>query len=355
MVKGMRNWEWRMGNEDEKVRNWEEETRNAKWRMRNRKALVKSCFPILLLLTLVLPLKLFAQEVGLTAKVDSSHYRLADVITVHIEARLPQGVDSIAPALRDSLGSFEVIGVAREGTQPLWSVQLMTLDTGKVFIPPIPFSYRVGNDTGMRTASSNPLFLTVSGVTVDTQGEIKDIKPPVDAPWKFEDVVPYLIGFLVLAGAGWWYYYYRKKQQERVSVVHSRIAPAPHAEALKALRLVEEKKLWQQGKVKQYYSEVTEIIRKFFEGRWGIVALEMTSDEILQQMKHFPEALKVWKEMQSLFTTADLVKFAKYEPTPAEHENELRCAYDIVRGMVPVVKALGEVDGQPVEAGNVRR
>jgi hypothetical protein len=89
------------------------------------------------------------------------------------------------------------------------------------------------------------------------------------------------------------------------------------------------------GKVKEYYSEITEIIRKFFEGRFGIIALEMTSDEILRQMKPIPEAQVHWKEMNTFFLTADLVKFAKYEAAPAEHENEMKWAYAIVQSMIP--------------------
>ena len=109
----------------------------------------------------------------------------------------------------------------------------------------------------------------------------------------------------------------------------------PHREALTALLLLEEKKLWQQGLLKEYYSEVTMIVREFFEGRWNIIALELTTYEILIQMKHIPEALMVWKEMESFFLTADLVKFAKYQPSPAEHEQEMLSAYEIVRAMVP--------------------
>ena len=87
--------------------------------------------------------------------------------------------------------------------------------------------------------------------------------------------------------------------------------------------------------MKEYYSETTEIIRTFFEGRFGIVALEMTSDEILRQMKSVPEAKMHWKEMNTFFLTADLVKFAKYEATPVEHENEMKWAFEIVRSMIP--------------------
>ena len=89
--------------------------------------------------------------------------------------------------------------------------------------------------------------------------------------------------------------------------------------------------------MKEYYSEATEIVRRFFEGRWGIDALELTSDEIMKQMKDVAESQKVWKELRSFFTTADLVKFAKYNPTVEEHVNELKEAYEIVRAMVPIV------------------
>jgi hypothetical protein len=67
-------------------------------------------------------------------------------------------------------------------------------------------------------------------------------------------------------------------------------------------------------------------------------------------MKHIPDALTVWKEMEIFFITADLVKFAKYEPSPAEHENEMRSAYEIVRMMVPKAFVETEVQQQEVAA-----
>ena len=284
----------------------------------------------------------YAQDVGLTAKTDSSSYRMADIITVHVLGRLTSAVDSIAPDVRDSIQQFEIVGLRREGSEPRWTVQLMTLDSGNIAVPPIPFTYRLHGDPTPHSASTNPVAINVRGVTVDAQGEIKDIKPPVDAPFRFEDAVPYLVGVILLAAAAAGYYYYRKNQKRKGPAPLPAIIISPHKEALLALRLVEEKKLWQQGKVKQYYSEVTDIVRKFFERRWNIIALELTSDEILMQMKPIPEALKVWKPMQSLFTTADLVKFAKYQPSPEDHENEMQWAYEIVRGMIPPAKTVEE-------------
>lgn len=276
------------------------------------------------------------QQVGLSAKTDSANYRIGDRIVVHIEGNISAGIENITPALKDSIGPFEVENVERDGTNPRWRITLMTLDSGKVFIPPIPFSYRVPGDTVEQRAYTNSIFLNLAGISVDPQGDIKDIKPPVSAPWKFEDVLAYLIALVLLAAAGFGYYYYRKKQQAKLAAfVPQKLLIAPHTAALFALRELEDKKLWQNGKVKQYYSEATEIVRRFFEGRWNFIALELTSDEILRQMKQYPESEQVWSPMQTFFLTADLVKFAKYEPTPDENTIELKFAYDIVRAMTP--------------------
>ena len=288
---------------------------------------------------------LHGQEVGLNATTDSARFRIGDRIVLHVHGRTPQNLETISPAVKDSVGPFEILGAGRSGNEPDWTFELMTIDTGRMFIPPIPFTYRVKGDTTQRQVYTNPVSLTIAGVTVDAKGEIKDIKPPLSAPWKFEDFVPYLIGLFVLLAAGAAYYYYQKRKKQRESLQETvRLAIPPHREALAALRLIEEKKLWQQGKLKQYYSEVTGVIRIFFERRWSIVALEMTSDEILQQMKRIPESEPVWKQMQSFFTAADLVKFAKYEPAPTEHENEMQWAYEIVRSMIPPQPTEEEVE-----------
>lgn len=293
----------------------------------------KAFFFIFLLSSTVL-----AQEVRLIAKTEADTFRLGGWIDVQVEGMFNTPVDTIAPVVKDSVGLLEVIKVERNGTEPKWLIRLTTIDSGKVFLPPIEFDYKVKGDTSTRKAYTNSLLLNIASVTINPKGEIKDIKPPMNAPWLFEDFLPYLIALIVIGALAYgFYYYWGKKKQKQDLLANIKVIIPPHREALTALRLLEEKKLWQQGLVKQYYSEVTEIIRHFFERRWGIIALELTTDEILLQMKHIPEALRVWKEMDSFFITADLVKFAKYEPSPAEHENEMRSAYEIVRMMVPKV------------------
>ncbi len=291
-----------------------------------------------------------AQQVGLSARTDSSNFQIGDWIYLRVSATLPANIDTIAPAVRDSIGPFEVLGVDRDPKNPNWTIRLMTVDTGMVFVPPVPFEYQLKGDTTRQRAYTNALLLNVTSIPVDPKGDIKDIKPPVSAPWTFQDVLPYLIGLLVLAGVFYGYYYYRKKQKEKqAAYVPPKPKIAPHTAALYALRELEEKKLWQGGNVKQYYSEATEIIRTFFEARWNFIALELTTDEIMQYMKRFPESEPLWKEMQSFFLTADLVKFAKHVPTPEENETELRWAYEIVRAMTPSPATREEEEQQSEE------
>lgn len=293
-----------------------------------------------------------AQEPGVTARADSAQYKVGAWILLHVSAELPADVDSLTPAVKDSVGAFEILNIdasrAANGHQE-WVFKLTMFDTGNVFIPPVAFSYKHRQDTLQRIAYSNPIPLSIAAIPFDPKGDIKDIKPPLDAPWRFEDFLPYLIALLLLALIAAGYYYYRRwKKRREEGFVPVKPSIPPGQAALAALRLLEDKHLWQHGKVKQYYSEVTEIVRRFIEEQYGVLALESTSDEILAQLLKLPEAQALLKEFRSFFTTADLVKFAKYVPAPDEHDHELRWAYEIVRAMIP--KPTVEPEEQEVES-----
>jgi len=304
--------------------------------------LIPHLIPLLLLTSAAL-----AQEPKLSAWTDSSTYKIGSWILLHVDAEMPLQVESLGPAVRDSIAPFEILridtlAVTRDGDvrHQSWTLRLTTFDSGKTVVPPIQFWYKAIGDTLQRSAFTNPVFLSITTIPFDPKGDIKDIKPPLNAPWTFGDFLPYLIalGTLLLAALAYYYYRKRKKKQEE-ALLPSKLALPPAQAALMALRILEEKRLWQQGEIKEYYSEVTEIVRRFLEDQFRILALESTSDEVMQQLKSLPEASPLLKEFGAFFTTADLVKFAKYEPTPTEHENELGWAYEIVRAMMPRLTA----------------
>ncbi len=282
-----------------------------------------------------------AQGVRLKGSVDSTRYQIGEWIDLRVSVDADDGVASISPMIGDTLGAFEILRtVAPSGSRTekpaIWTFRLIAFEPGeRVVIPPLEFQYTMENDPGVpRSAFTAPLPLIITGMEIDPAGDIKDIREPLTPPWMFEDSVPYLILLAALAALAAGYYFFRRRKRPEIKLEAGPPVPA-HQVALSALRELEEKRLWQQGKTKEYYSEVTEIVRRFFEGRFGIEALELTSGEILQQLKSLREAESHWKEINAFFLTADLVKFATYRPTPEENESELRWAYEIVRALIP--------------------
>jgi len=286
-----------------------------------------------------------SQEVSLRAWTDSTEYQIGRWITLQVDGQMPAAIDSLVPVVFDTLGPFEVL--ARAVTEPeiegstktqTWRFRLITFEPGKAVVPSVPFAYRMPGDTLWRIARSQPLPLTLTTVQVDTAGDIKDIKPPVDAPWTWEDVLPYVVFVwlaCVVAALAFLYVHYKNKKAEQPVAAPIRPAIPAHEAAINALRQLEDRHLWQKGKVKQYYSEATEIIRIYLEQRFGVRALEMTTDEVLQAMKRIRAADAVMSDTSKLLITADLVKFAKYAPTPDENAEELTHAYTIVRATAP--------------------
>jgi hypothetical protein len=190
----------------------------------------------------------------------------------------------------------------------------------------------------------------VSGVDIAEGADIHDIKPPMVAPWRWGDVWPYLLA-VVLAGGGWLVYatYFKRRSGEGTYQPTDTPGKEPHVLALEQLRELEEKKLWQQGNVKQHYSECTEIVRRFFEGRWKFPALEMTTVEILEWLRDLPDETVDADMIRTFLERADMVKFAKGQPSLEEHTAEVEAAYAIVRSMVPV--RVVEEEEESVSAG----
>jgi hypothetical protein len=176
------------------------------------------------------------------------------------------------------------------------------------------------------------LLLNINTIVVDTTKSIKDIKGPLSVPWTFMEILPYLIGIILLAAIIWFVIYYiRKRRRGEALIDFSKPKLPPHEEAMKALEALRNKKLWQNNKVKEYYTELTEIIRIYIEKRFGIIAMEMTTDEIAVSFKtiDIPDPLKM--KLNESLVLADLVKFAKAHPLPNEHDICLDNAFEFVK------------------------
>jgi vacuolar-type H+-ATPase subunit I/STV1 len=144
-----------------------------------------------------------------------------------------------------------------------------------------------------------------------------------------------------LAIIGFWIYWFviRKRKTEEDSPTF-RVLP-PYEEAIFKLNELDEKLLWQNNKVKEYYSELTEIVRGYIERELKVPALEQTTDEIVEMLKDFNEAKTIntsketIKKLKELLQEADLVKFAKSKPLSLEIEEDRKDAQDIISNLKP--------------------
>ncbi len=154
-------------------------------------------------------------------------------------------------------------------------------------------------------------------------------------PFIFAEIRDYaiygLIALIILSLVVWYIVWYmRNKWQGRGRDVKPAPKLPPHVIAIKALDELRNRKLWQNGKHKLYYSTLTEILRLYIEGRWAVGALEMTSHEIIKALYDVDINSESRNNLATILITADMVKFAKALPDAEENEQLFTYAYYFV-------------------------
>jgi hypothetical protein len=278
------------------------------------------------------------QDLRPTARVDSNRIVIGDWLRLHLEVEHAEGVRVAFPSLKDSLEGMEIVGhdsLTRETAGGMVreriTYTITAFDSGAFVVPPLPFQYTLAGDSAnFRTAETGPIPIFVRGVAVDTSKDIKDIKPPLSLSITFAEILPWLIG-IVGAGLLAWLIIYIVRKRRRGESILPEAPPRPANElALEALGYLESEKLWQRGKVKEYHSQLSDIIRTYLERRFRLLAMEMVTDEILASEPVKTIEPETRGRLQKLLTLSDLVKFAKFQPRPEENEASLASARAVV-------------------------
>ncbi len=277
-------------------------------------------------------------EVSVSAETDSTHITIGDWFRYSVRIQHPAGVSILWKQQTDTLGAFVIVhqdSVSKSESNGVIAEQksftLSKYDAGVRTIPPFTVGYTSTGDTIVHIAQSQPITIQVATVAVDTTQGIKDIKPPLTLPWTWKEIAIYGGIFLLICAIAYLIYYYMKKRRKpKEIVVEEKPAVPAHVAALIHLRELEAERVWQRGEVKLFYSKATEILRAYFEGRFEITALEMTTDEIMSQLQRVTLPDGARKEIEAMLTSADLVKFAKFAPMPADNEAFIPRAIKIV-------------------------
>lgn len=216
---------------------------------------------------------------------------------------------------------------------------LTGFDSGRWEIPAFQFYPRDEKDSAaLDDYNSNPLSISVHSVKVDTTQPFKTIKHIREIPFRILDYWLYLvIGIIVLLVILYFVFFYKRKERAEKRKVEVPPEP-PYEQAVKNLKQLQKKKLWENGEIKEYYSELTDILRLYIHRRYKINALEQTSDELLNAIKQVTRLNQQRDDLKYILEMADLAKFAKLAPLPEEHKNCMEKASSLVEWTKPVPK-----------------
>jgi len=287
-----------------------------------------------------------AQLISVKSQLDSDSMMIGDqvVFTIHVEAA--ENVDFQLPILEDTLSrNLEILFPITSDTTMLedkkvveQSYMITGFETGMQLVPAQRVIYSIGEIRD--TALSMPFMIQVFEPVVDTAQQIKPIKPPVNTPLSFREILPW-----IAVGIGGWMvatlifamiWMYRQKRKDPEAFLLKPQEPA-HVIAFRDLDILKDEKVWEQGEVKKYYTRLTEITRHYIERQYGIPAMESTTEEILHAFRKTNTEDNLLDEiLGELLVLADLVKFAKKDPLPVDNQTNLNNAYLFVQKTFPL-------------------
>ncbi len=293
-------------------------------------------FMLLGLLALVLVQQLSAQEepVQLKVWVDPTTITIGDVVQFTLEVTRPQAVKIALPSVGSKLSDWVVrkseplpvkevsAGKVTEGLQ----LQLAIYKTGDVEIPPLSVEV-VGPGGDRKTLASQPIKMKVQSVLDGEQ--LKQIKVQAEIP---ADYKPLLLLLAALAALGVIVYqvtrFFGKRKEAQLASL--RIVRSPAEIAREAIQNLLARKLTEKGYVKEFYLELSEILKRYLGSKLGILSLERTTDEFIHDLKQAAVCWEEYDRIKTFLMDCDLVKFAKYRPSAEEIQRIVERSFEVI-------------------------
>lgn len=307
--------------------------------------LLKNCIVFLGIVVSMACGKAYAQQTLIDVTIDSAAILIGEQTKLHltVTADKDRPVQLLLPA--DTLmRGVEVLDISRPDSSLIENDRLVikqdllitSFDSSLYLLPPLKVI------DGPDTISSNQVALKVSTIPVnaDKPDEFNDIKAVWKPPFVWADYYPIIYGVLLGLFLLCVIIYIIKRLRNRKSLLPFAEPEVPklppYEQAIKELDELKGQKLWQQGLNKEYYTSLTETLRRYIDERFGVNAMELTSTEILDLLRGVPEVKSVYDKLQQILQLADFVKFAKIHPLPNENDLSLVNAYLFVNATKPV-------------------
>ncbi len=314
---------------------------------------------ILVLFGLICTVVTMTAQVGVEAKIDSIQMLIGQQVHVTVTATTPSNAKVVFPSFksRDTLvAGVEVLNISKEqkeeleqGQQQISRVYTLTSFDGKLYYLP-PFQVKVDG----KMYQSKSLALKVLEVEVDTTN-LNQYYGPKDVqnnPFLWSDwSTAFWLSVLILLLMAVAYYLYLRLRDNKPIIKSFKIVKRllPHQKAMKEIEKIKADKMVSSENQKEYYTKLTDTLRRYIEERYKFSAMEMTSSEIIERLTQDGDQ-KSLDELRELFTTADLVKFAKYSTLINENDKNLVSAIEFINQTKQELQVVEEEKPQLSEA-----
>jgi hypothetical protein len=212
---------------------------------------------------------------------------------------------------------------------------LQSFATGKAVIPKVKLNYRLPGQQDWSSIDVPEQEIEVKSL-LDAGGQevpLRDIKPPVPVSG---NSISILILIIILLFAAVAFLFSRRK---KIFSAPDKPPKSAHEIAYEQLDELKGRNLPGQGKIKEYYSEVSDIVRHYLENRFALNAPDETTEEFLIHVRDYSTLKQVHKLMlKDFLSCCDLVKFAKFLP----ENKEMNAVFDAAVKFVDETKKIDE-------------
>ena len=294
---------------------------------------------LIILLTSACLLQSVAQ-VSLTAKLDSVQMLIGQQDGLELQVTMPKGSRLQWPQLPDGaeiMHNVEMVRTQGTDTMELNDGKMLQItrryiitawDSSLYLLPALKVK------VNGRDYLSKQLAIKVLTLDVDTlhKDQFFPPRPIQNQPFCWDDwkgVVYSGIAVVLLIGICIYLWRRIKSGKPVFRLVRHRKKLPPHQVALTEIEHIKEERSWATGDSKEYYTQLTDTLRRYIQERFGFSAMEMTSQEIIQQLHDNGDEQSL-NELREIFSMADLVKFAKWSPQINENDANLLSALHYV-------------------------
>lgn len=267
-------------------------------------------------------------SVSLQLELSSDTFRIGEVIECKVTVEYPGNYTLVPPLsflpekleVREKTFKIPKRSKSRKKVKAILTYKITGFEPGEYVVD--GFETKLQNTDDVKTIKGGIFKLKIVDLP-SVEEDIRDIKPPLGVP---NYSLPVILLLLISAGI---YLSLRKKRLEEKKISEELKQLSPSEAALEKLNLLLSKNLLNEGKIKEFYTELSEILRSYLAQKYKIPVIERTTIELFQSLKGLVDK-KYNLQTKEFLQSCDIVKFAKYIPTSNEIERDIQSLKELI-------------------------